>query len=688
MRPAPLLAASAATVMSLTAAAQSSPAPTGGPAATHGINLADMDRSVAPGDDFFRYANGTWLKTTPIPADQSAWGTSAILTELTAQRVAALIRESAAASPGSEGRKIGDYYASFLDEAAIEARGTRPLDEELKRIEAIRDHTALSRALGQTVRADVDVLNNTVLATPNLFGLWVAQDLDDPTHYSPFLLQGGLTMPDRDYYLSPEKRMGDIRAKYLAHIAAVLTLLHLPQPQERAARVFALEHAIAEVHASVEDSEDVQKGNNHWRREEFQPRAPGLEWQAFFAGAGLGRQEQFVVWQPHALAGISALTKSTPLEIWKDFLRFHLAESASDYLPRAFAEEHFNFQERVILGTPEMAPRWKRAVAATNAALGMAVGKLYVQRYFPATEKARAEAMVHNLIAAFAARIDRLEWMAPQTRAEAKAKLAALKVGVGYPDHWRDYGALEVVKGEAYGNFVRAELFEYQRNLAKLTQPVDRSEWVMNPQLVNAVNLPAMNALNFPAGILQPPKFDPAADPVSDYGDTGATIGHEISHSFDDTGAQFDAQGRLRNWWTAADFQHFKAATRQLAEQYDAYRPFPDLHVNGKQTLGENMADLAGLTAAYDAWHMTLSGKPAPSAQGFSGEQLFFLSYAQSWRTEYREARLRQRIISNVHAPAEFRADTVRNLDAWYEAFGVKTGEKLYLAPAQRVRIW
>jgi putative endopeptidase len=680
------LALTALLALAATGLMLASPAPAGN---SGGLDIAGMDRSVAPGDDFFRYANGAWLKATVIPPDRSLWGTDEALTELAAERTATLIREAAAsAAPGSEARKIGDYYASFMNAAAIERLGLKPLESAFKRIDAIRDRAELARALGETLRADVDVLNSTRLHTDNLFGLWVAQDLDDPSRYLPFLLQGGLAMPDRDYYLDPSRQMADIRARYRSHIAAVLTLAQLPDAAARAARIFDLEHAMAEAHSSLAQSEDVLKGDNHWRREELARRAPGLDWSEFFGAAGLAAEKEFVVWQPGAVRGLSALTASVPLETWKDYLRFHLIESNAAYLPKAFVDEDFAFHGRVISGTPELASRWKRAIEETNAALGEAVGKLYVARYFPPAEKARAEAMVHNLVAAFAARLDRLAWMAPVTRAKAKAKLATLKVGVGYPDHWRDYSALEVVSGDALGNAARARLFEYRRNLAKLGRPVDRGEWVMNPQLVNAVNLPAMNALNFPAAVLQPPYFDPQRDPVFDYGATGATIGHEISHSFDDTGALFDASGRLNNWWTKEDFAHFKAAGARLVAEFSTYHPFPDVSVNGEQTLGENIADVAGLSVAYDAWRLTLGGKPGPSIAGFNGDQLFFLSFAQSWRLKIREAALRERIVTDEHAPPEYRADTVRNLDAWYTAFGVKPGQKLYLSLAARAPVW
>jgi putative endopeptidase len=662
------------------------------PAATsggHGLDLAAMDTSVAPGDDFFRYANGRWLATTEIPPDRSSWGVSGELAELTLQRTADLIRAAdASAAPGTEPRKIGDYYASYMDAARIEQLGLAPLEPLLHDIDRINDRSALARALGGTLRADVDVLNNTRLYTENLFGLWVAQDLDDPKRYSPFLLQGGLGMPDRDYYLNPSQKMADIRTRYQAHIAAVLTLAHVADAQAKATRIFELERRIAEVHTSRAESEDVLRGNNHWSAAELPQRAPGLDWPAFFGAAGLAQQREFVVWQPGAVSGISSLTASVPLETWKDYLRFHLIETHSGFLPKAFVAEHFAFHQRVLSGTPQQQPRWKRAVEETNDALGEAVGKLYVARYFPPEEKARAEAMVRNLIAAFETRIDRLDWMAPETRAKAKAKLATLKVGVGYPEHWRDYSGLEVVRGDAFGNDQRAQLFEYHRSLEKLGQPVDRGEWAMNPQLVNAVNLPAMNAINFPAAILQPPNFDPKRDPAMDYGAIGAVIGHEISHSFDDQGALFDASGRLQNWWTKQDFAHFEAAGKRLIEQFNAYHPFPDISVNGRQTLSENIADVAGLADSLDAWRLTLHGGPAPSAGGFSGEQLFFLSYAQAWRQKFREPELRRRVVTDGHAPAEYRADTVRNLDAWYDAFKVVSGQKLYLAPPDRVRVW
>ena len=686
VRPSRSLLAGLAALLASVAAAQAPQSD----AVSHGLDLAGIDHSVKPGDDFFAYANGTWLKDTPIPADRSSWGVDAVLTELTSRRTAGLIQEAAArdAPPGSEVRKIGDYYSSFMDEASIEQKGLAPLEPLLERIRAIRDRNALAHFLGGTVRSDVDVLNNTELHTDNLFGVWIAADLEQPTRYVPFLLQGGLGMPDRDYYLDSSPRMATIREQYRAHIARVLDLAHIAEAQAAAQRIFDLEVKIARAHVSRADSESVEKGNNHWMRTQFPERAPGMNWETFFAGAELAHTPELIVWQPGAVTGISALVASEPLSTWKEYLLYHAVDHRAGYLPKAFVDEGFAFYGKVLTGTPQLRERWKRAVGATDAALGFAVGRLYVTRYFPMSEKQRAQALVRNLIAAMGVRIDRLSWMAPQTKEKAKAKLTTLKVGVGYPDHWQDYSALKVVRGDALGNFDRAELYHYQYDVARLGHPVDRDQWVMVPQLVNAVNLPVLNALNFPAAMLQPPYFDPQRPEVMDYGAIGAVIGHEISHSFDDQGALFDASGRLHNWWTPEDFAHFRASAERLAKQFDGYRPFPDLAVNGTQTLSEDIADLAGLNVAYDAYHRSIEGTAVPIVQGFTGDQQFFVSFAQSWREKDREAALRRLIITDGHAPSEYRPDTVRNLDAWYPAFDVQPGDKLYLSPEARVRIW
>jgi putative endopeptidase len=458
-------------------------------------------------------------------------------------------------------------------------------------------------------------------------------------------------------------------------------------PAVRATRVFALETAMAGVHATRVESEDVHSAVP-WKRADLSLKAPGLDWPALIEAAGLSDSPVFIVWHPKAVMGLSALVARQPLEAWKDWLALHAVENAAPYLPKAFVGEHFDFYDKALSGIPQMRPRWQRGIDLTNAALGDAVGRMYAERYFPAATKAKAEAMASDLVKAFARRIDSLTWMSPETKLKAKAKLVTLKVGVGYPDRWRDYAGLEIVKGDALGNAYRAELYAYRRQLDKIHQPVDRGEWWMTPQTVNAVNLPLQNALNFPAAILQPPYFDGQADAAHNYGSMGATIGHEISHSFDDQGSQFDADGRLANWWTKADFDHFRAAGEALAAQFDTYRPFPDLAVNGHQTLSENIADLAGLMVAYDAYVLSLHGKADAVKDGFTGDQRFFISFAQSWRSKVRDAALRRGIVADGHAPEQYRAETVRNLDAWYQAFSVQPPQKLFLPPGSRVRVW
>lgn len=687
MKPARNLAALAA-ALALAGPAAAQPTPTAAPARPPGIDLAGMDRNVKPGDDFFAFGNGGWMARTEIPPDRSSWGISGELVELTTGRVQDLIKTAAAAPAGTEARKIGDFYASYLDEAKIEQLGLRPLQPTLARIAAIKDKKALAAEFGRELRADVDALNSTNFNTDHLFGLWVEQDLNDPKRYAPYLLQGGIGMPDRDYYLSPNTHMVATRAAYRAHIARILTLAGVKAADAEAGRIFDLETRIANAHAPRAESEDVLKANNPWPRAAFASKAPGLDWTAFFTAAGLAKQPQFIVWHPKATAGEAALVASQPLAVWKEYLAFRQLDHFSNVLPKAFADERFAFYGTTLSGTPQQQVRWKRAVNATNGALGEAVGKLYVAKYFPPESKAQVEAMVGKLIAAFRVRIDKLDWMAPATKVEAKRKLDTLKVGVGYPDHWIDYSALKVVPGDALGNARRADLFEYRRNLAKFGRPVDRGEWAMTPQTVNAVNLPVRNALNFPAAILQAPDFNPANPIAMNLGATGATIGHEVSHSFDDQGAMFDADGRLRNWWTPSDLAHFQASGHALAVQFSAYRPFPDIALNGELMLSENIADIAGLNAAYDAYRLANGGREGPGQQGLTGDQQFFIAFAQSWRTKTREATARQRAITDGHAPAEFRADTVRNMDAWYAAFDVKPGEKLALAPAERVRIW
>ena len=658
-------------------------------AATHGIAVANMDRSVLPGNDFYDYANGSWIKRAVIPPDRARIGVFSQLGDLTNKRTAALIEEAAKsnAAAGSSERKIADLYKSYMNEATIESKGLAPLRPHLQAIAAIKDKKALARALGDSLRADVDPLNNTNFHTSNLFGLWTAPGFNDSEHYAAYLLQGGLELPDREYYLSDTPHMRDLRTEYQKHVAAMLKLAGFTDPEARASRIIELEHSIAEKHRQLADNEDIHKANNTWKQADFTAKAPGLDWKEFFAGADLAKQQQFTVWQPEAFAGESALVASVPLETWKDWMAYHLVEDHADYLPKAMAEEHFNFFGKLLFGTPQQRPRWQRATFVVDGLLGDAVGKIYAQKYFSPQAKAQVQALVANLIAAFRKRIDALSWMAPATKTEAKAKLDTLYVGVGYPEHWHEY-SFQVKADDIFGNIWRSGLFEYHRQVNRLGTPVDRKEWSMSPQTVNAVNLPLQNALNFPAAILQPPFFDPQAPAPDNYGAIGSVIGHEISHTFDSEGAAFDSKGRVRNWWTAADLAHFNAATASLAAQYNSYKPFPDLAVNGRQTLGEDIADLAGILAAYDGYHAALEGKPAPVIDGFSGDQQFFIAFGQNWGGKTREAALRRQLMTDPHAPGRYRAETVRNVDPWYAAFEVKAGEKLYLAPAQRVRIW
>ncbi|HEY0333028.1 MAG TPA: M13 family metallopeptidase [Stenotrophomonas sp.] len=672
-----------------TATTPATAAPTTAPLlGTFGFDAKGMDRRVVAGDDFFSFANGTWVKNTEIPADRSSYNSFTRIVVETEKRTRDII-EGAAANDRASGddQKIGDYYAAFMDEAGIEAKDLRPVQPQLAAISQISDTQALARELGAQLRTDVDLLNLTDFYTDRLFGLWISPDLHQPDRYTPYLVQGGLGMPERSFYLEGG-RMVPLREAYKAHITQVLTLAGIDEAPAKAARILALETAIAHVHASQQQTNDVQAGANAWTQADFASKAPGLDWKAFLEAAGLGAQQDFIVWQPKAVAGISGLIASQPLDTWKEYLTFRALDRASPYLPKAFAEANFAFYGNTLDGTPQQRERWKRGIQVTDEALGEAVGKRFVDRYMSADTKARGEAMVHNLIAAFGQRIDKLDWMSAKTKQEAKAKIDGLTVAVGWPSHWRDYAALEVRRDDALGNRERAELFEYQRNLAKLGTPVQRDEWYMLPQEVNAVNIPLENRLIFPAAILQSPFFDPAADDAVNYGAIGAVIGHEISHGFDNTGALFDARGALNNWWTPEDFKRFEAAGDALVAQFNAYRPFEDLAVNGRLTLGENIADVAGLATAYDAYHLSLQGKPAQDIEGFSADQRFFLGFAQAWRSKHREAALRNALLTDVHAPGQFRAQTVRNLDAWYPAFDVKEGQQLYLPSAQRVKVW
>ncbi len=656
----------------------------------HGISVRNMDPSVKPGDNFFLYANGGWIDRTQIPADRASVGVFTTLLDKSRKNVAAIVKEAAQskAPARSNERKIADLYASYMDKSAIASLGLKPLQPGLAEIEAIRDKSELATMMGRLLRADVDPLNNTNFHTLNLFGLWTSPGFRDSSVYAVYLLQGGITLPSRDYYLSDSAHMQEIRRKYVQHIAAMLRLAGYSQPAARAAKILELEKAIAKVQKSLADSEIVQNANNVWTPAEFSAKAPGLDWSAYFAGAGLAHQPRFYVWQPSAFTGEAALVASTPLDTWKDWLAFHLLEQYGPYLSPSFAQEDFTFEGKALSGVEQEQPRWQRAVDLVNDDLGDAVGQLYAQKYFSPRARAEAQDMVAHLIAAYHKRLEALTWLTPATKAEALKKLDSLYVGIGYPETWRDYSTYKVRPRDLFGNVWRAGLWKYQYNIDRIGRPVDRQEWWMEPQTVNAVNLPLQDALNFPAAILQPPFFDPKAPAADNYGAIGTIIGHEISHTFDAEGSAFDAEGRLRNWWTAADHQHFEQEAKALEDQYSSYQALPGLHVNGPQTIDEDIADLGGVAAAFEAYHDALNGRMEPKIGGFTGDQQFFIAFGQNWGSKARPAALRRQVLTDSHAPAEFRADMVRNSDAWYTAFSVTPGEKLYLAPEQRVRIW
>jgi putative endopeptidase len=654
-----------------------------------GIDKSLMDTSVAPGDDFDKYANGKWEATAQIPADKSNISVFSAIADEADKREADLVKGIVNSNPSSgDDAKIANYYRGYTGTGAIDQRGAAPIKADIAKIEAIPDKAALAEAIGHSIRADADPLNNSNFHTEHLFGIFVTQALSEPNTTVPYLMQGGLGMPDRDYYLSSDPAMAKIRAQYTPYVAKMLSLAGLPDAQARAQKIVALEQKIAQAHESLEDSQSAEKANNPWTRADFDKKAPGIDWGRLWGAAQLGNQQNFVVWQPGAVTKLAALVQSQPLDVWKDWLAFHRINEMAQVLPKAFDDAHFAFNGTVVTGTPQQRPRDKRAIDSLNTWLGDAVGQRYAQKYFPASYKSDIEGMVKNIKDALEKRIQGLTWMAPDTKKQAEKKVATMIVGVGYPEKWRDYSNFNVDPNDAYGNLDRARLANYEHQIGKIGKPVDRSEWWMTPQTVNAVNLPLQNALNFPAAILDKGFYDPNADPAANYGAVGSVIGHEISHSFDNLGSTFDATGKLRNWWTPADLAHFKQAGTALAKQYDSYEALPGLHLNGSQELGENIADLVGLAAAYDAWKKSLNGKSSPVIDGLTGDQRFFLAYAQSHRGKLRDAALRARVTTDVHAPGPWRVLTVRNIDAWYPAFDVKEGQKLYLKPENRVKVW
>ena len=640
---------------------------------TYGFDATGMDPSVAPGDNFYQFANGTWAKNTPIPADKSSYGSFNILDDLSRERTRDVIQEESK-DPNS---RIGSAYASFMDQSAIESKGLAPFDPWLDQVRSIKSKKGLPALYG-----DADGLGINVP-----FNMFVGQDRKASDQYTLNVLQGGLGMPDRDYYLSADPKIAETRAKYLDHLTNMLTLAGEKNAAARAKAIVDFETRIAKVHWTRADSRDATKTYNRMSLAEVRKLAPGFDFPAFVKADGM-TLDHVVVFQPSAFKGIATLIGQAPLSVLKDQLLVRSLDSYSAVLPKRFDDESFAFYGTVLNGTPQQEERWKRAVTFTVGALGDDVSKLYVAKYFPPETKAAADKLVHNLISAMDRRIDTLDWMGPETKAKAHAKLAAFTPKIGYPSQWRDMSGLVVDRADALGNAMRSARFEQAYQTGHLGGPIRRWEWGMTPMTINAYSNPTMVEIVFPAAILQPPFFDPNADPAVNYGGIGAVIGHEMSHQFDDQGAKYDLHGNLVDWWTPADAKNFQSRLDRLGAQFDAYEPLPGFHVQGKLTMGENVADLAGLTVAHDAYIASLGGTEPPVIEGTTGDQRFYFGWAQVWRRNYREPNLRQRLLTDPHSPSEQRSAIVRNLDPWYPAFNVQSGQKLYLAPADRVRIW
>jgi putative endopeptidase len=641
---------------------------------TFGFDTAGMDRSVQPGDNFYMFSNGTWAKNTQIPADKSNYGMFTRLDDLSKDRTRVIIEEAAKDSNS----KIGNAYSSFLDSAAIEAKGLAPIQPWLGEIKGLNNRSGYAALAAKAGRYGIGIP----------FGMFVGQDDKSPDRYVTQMFQSGIGMPDRDYYLVQDERMKGIRAKYLEHLTNVLTLAGEANSAARAKALLDFETEVAKVHWTQVDSRDATKTYNLMPLAKVQADAKGFDWATFLRDSGLSAATEINVAQPSAVNGIARLLSRAPLQVLKDQLLIRSLDQYAAVLPSAFDNEAFSFYGTTLSGTPQQEERWKRAVTFTTGSLSDDVSQIYVARHFPPETKAAADQLVRNVVQSMGRRIDSLTWMAPETKVRAKAKLANFRTKIGYPSQWKNYSALEIRRDDPLGNAMRAAQWAHNDNITRLGEPIRRWEWGMTPMTINAYANFGMQEIVFPAAILQPPFFDPNADPAINYGGIGAVIGHEISHHFDDQGAKYDENGRLNEWWTETDRKAFEAAGKALIAQYDAYQIFPDANVKGALTLGENIGDLAGLTIAHDAWKHSLGGAEAPVIDGFTGDQRFYLGWAQVWRRNYREANLRQRLITDPHSPSEQRAAVVRNLDPWYPAFSIQPGQKLYLPPEQRVRIW
>jgi predicted metalloendopeptidase len=649
-----------------------------------GIALEYVEPAVRAQDDFFQHLNGKWLKTVEIPADKSSWGAFYKLHDDTQPQLRAIIEKSAAvknAPAGSEVQLIGDFFASYMDEARLEQLGIAPLKGELANIAAIKDKAELPAVFARLGRLGVNVP----------FSFYIHQDAKDSTRYVADLYQGGLGMPDRDYYLkADDAKLADTRAKYQQHVEKMLALSGDKNAAANAKAIVELETELARVQWTKVENRDPIKTYNKVELAKLAELAPGYDWNAWLAAAGIqGKTDYVIVSQPSYLKGMAEIVNRVPLETWKVYLQQHLVNGYASYLSKAFVDQRFAFHGTTLSGAPKLEPRWKRGVSTVEGALGDAVGKLYVKEHFPAERKARMETLVKNLLEAYRQSIDTLDWMSPATKKEAQAKLAKFTPKIGYPNKWKEYAALTVKRDDLVGNVMRSREVEYKRELNKLGKPIDRDEWIMTPQTVNAYYNPELNEIVFPAAILQPPFFDMAADDAVNYGAIGAVIGHEISHGFDDQGSQYDGDGNMRNWWTEEDGKRFAEKTKVLVQQYASYSPLPGYHVNGELTLGENIGDNSGLAIAYKAYKLSLKGKKAPVINGLSGDQRFYMGWGQVWRAKMREPAQINQVKTDPHSPAQFRANgTLKNQPGFYEAFGVKEGDKMYLAPKDRVIIW
>jgi putative endopeptidase len=670
-------AALAGTAVCTAVAAGGSAAPQFG---SFGIDLAAQDKSVKPGDDFYRYVNGRWLATEKIPADQSSWGPLEVLEEQAELDVKAIIAASAAAhaAAGTNEQKIGDFYGAFLDREKIDRLGLTPARLGLDAIAALKTHEQVAAMIADP-RFPLD--------GPIAYGITL--DQKNPDRYIVSIGQSGLSLPDREYYLKADPQFAEIRAKFLVHVEKMLALAGHTEAKREAKQILELETQIAKLHWEVAKRRDRDLTYNPMSVDSLEKDAAAYPWAAAFRSSGFSGLKDVVATEWSAVPALAKLFTDTPVASWKVYLDYQFLTSEASVLPKAFDVENFDFYGRVLEGQPQQRERWKRAVQATNSALGEAVGKIYVEKKFPPASKQAMETLVENLRKGYAQHIANVPWMTAETKKVALEKLAAFRPKIGYPNKWRDYSKLEVKAGDAFGNHERAAVFEWNRQLRRLNQPTDRDEWGMTPQTINAYYNPVFNEVVFPAAILQPPVFDPNASAAVNYGAIGAVIGHEMGHGFDDQGAKSDAKGILRTWWKPEDVSAFKKRTEGLVDQYSLFEPLKGLHLNGRLTLGENIGDLGGVTIAHDAYLISLHGSPAPSTDGYTADQQFFMGWAQVWRTLDRDEALRNQVMADPHSPGEYRINgVVRNIDAWYTAFHVQPNDKLYLAPEKRVYIW